>query len=177
MTKPWLSLSVVVGLALTLAPPVLADLKAGLDAYKRGDYHTALKEWRPLAEQGHAEAQYNLGVLYDQGRGVSQDYQEALRWYRRAADQGDAYAQNNLGYMYEYGEGVPQDYQEALRWYRLATDQGYATAQYNLGWLYGGGKGVPRMIRKRFDGIASQRIRGMQLLNITWGQCTSTARV
>ena len=106
MTKPRLLLSIVVGLALMLALPVLADFQAGQDAYKRGDYDTALKEFRPLAEQGHAGAQYNLGVMYDKGRGVLQDYQEAVRWYRLAAEQGIASAHNNLGVMYDKGRGV-----------------------------------------------------------------------
>ncbi len=74
MTKPWLNLSIVVGLFLMLAPPVLADFQAGLDAYDRGDYGTALKEFRPLAEQGHAEAQLYLGIMYSQGLGVSERF-------------------------------------------------------------------------------------------------------
>ncbi len=63
MTKPWLHLSIVVGLALMLPTPVLADFQAGSDAYKRGDYDSALEEWRLLANQGHATAQYNLGRM------------------------------------------------------------------------------------------------------------------
>ncbi len=57
-------------------------------AYQRGDYATALREWRPLAEQGNTEAQYGLGVMYDKGRGVPRDHAEALQWYRKAAEQG-----------------------------------------------------------------------------------------
>ena len=106
MTKPWHSLSIVVGLVLTLATPVLADYQAGVDAYERGDYDTALKEWRPLAEQGDALAQFNMGVMYEQGKGVPQDYQEAGRWFRLAAEQGDALAQAVLGLMYDLGQGV-----------------------------------------------------------------------
>ena len=71
MTKPWLSLSIVVGLSLMLAPPCWADFQAGVDAYKRGDYDTPLKELQPLAEQGHMEAQFNLGLMYYKGLGVS----------------------------------------------------------------------------------------------------------
>ena len=107
MTKPWLGHFILVGLVFMLATPVLADFQAGLDAYKRGDYDTAMTEWRPLAEQGDAEAQWFLGSMYYQGKGVPQDDQEAVRWYWQAADQGDAYAQNTLGYMYEHGRGVP----------------------------------------------------------------------
>ncbi len=73
MTKTWLSLSIVVGLVCMLAAPVLAGFQEGLDAYNRGDYDTALKEMRPLAEQGVAAAQHNLGVMYRMGHGVPQD--------------------------------------------------------------------------------------------------------
>ncbi len=90
-------------------------------AAKRGDYATALREWRPLAEQGHAEAQHNLGLLYGNGRGVSQDDAEALGWWRKAAEQGHAEAQFNLGFMYYNGRGVPQDYAQAHMWYHLAA--------------------------------------------------------
>jgi hypothetical protein len=69
----------------------------GLAAHKRGDYATALKLWRPLAEQGLADAQYTLGIMYANGRGVAQNYAEALKWYRMAAEQGNVAAQCNLG--------------------------------------------------------------------------------
>jgi len=88
----------------------------GYDAYNRGDYDTALKEWRPLAEQGFALSQFNLGVMYHQGHGVPKDYAEAMKWYRLAADQGHTNAQTNLGVMYHQGHGVPQDYTEAVKW-------------------------------------------------------------
>ncbi len=70
MKRTWLGLSILVGLTLMLAKPAWADFQAGVDAYERGDYDTALKEWRPLAEQGHAQAQLNLGIMYSQGLGV-----------------------------------------------------------------------------------------------------------
>ena len=92
-------------------------------AYQRGDYATALREWRPLAEQGYADAQFNLGVMYDEGRGVPQDDAEAVKWYRKAAEQGDAGAQYNLGVMYGNGLGVPQDYAQAHMWYNLAASR------------------------------------------------------
>ena len=72
---------------------------------------------RILAEEGNPIAQYNLGLMYDNGEGVPQDYAEAMRWYRLAAEQGCADAQYELGYMYENGLGVPQDYAEAAHWY------------------------------------------------------------
>jgi len=99
---------------------------------------------RRLADQGKAWAQYNLGVMYDNGRGLPQDYKEAVKWYRKAADQGNADAENNLGASYEDAEGVQQDYDEAVKWYRKAAEQGHARAQTNLGWMYRNGKGVAR---------------------------------
>ena len=102
-------------------------------------------QWSRLAaEQGHAGAQYNLGLMYGTGRGVPQDDAEAVRWYRLAAEQGNATAQLNLGVMYGNGESVPQDDAEAVRWYRLAAEQGDAIAQYNLGVVYSNGEGVPQ---------------------------------
>jgi len=85
---------------------VYADFQAGSDAYAQGDYATALKEWRPLAEQGVAGAQFNLGVMYDQGQGVPQDYAQAADWYLKAAEQGNAIVQSNLGFLYDQGWGV-----------------------------------------------------------------------
>lgn len=97
-----------------------------------------------LAEQGNPEAQFNLGILYDQGRGLPKDKQEAVRWYRRAAMQADTFAQNALGDNYWEGTGVPKDDREAVRWWRLAADNGFAPAQHSLGKiLAGGGQGVP----------------------------------
>jgi TPR repeat protein len=119
-----------------------ADFDKGLAAAKSGDFATALREWRPLAEDGHAKSQYNLGVLYDNGDGVPQDYKTALQWYTLAAEQGDASAQHSLGSMYRYGEGVLQDYKTALKWYTLAAEQGHAHAQHNLGYRYYEGQGV-----------------------------------
>jgi TPR repeat protein len=111
-------------------------------AHGRGDYAQALKIFRSLASQGYAPAQYNIGVLYDFGQGVTQSYQEALKWYRLAAAQGHASAQYNIGYMYRNGQGVTQSYQEALKWYRLAAAQGDAVAQNNIGVMYHSGHGV-----------------------------------
>jgi len=74
-------------------------LSIGLTAYNSGDYATALREWKPLAEQGDVDAQYNLGLMYDNGRGVPQDDKTAVKWYRLAAEKGDASAQYNLSVM------------------------------------------------------------------------------
>ncbi len=81
-----------------------------MDLVMLGDWATALRELRPLAEQGFAGAQLSLGSMYHLGQGVPQDYAEAVRWYRKAAEQGYAIAQNSLGSMYHLGQGVPRDY-------------------------------------------------------------------
>ena len=109
------------------------DAKA---AYDKGDYEQALKILRPLAAQGYAVAQNNIGSMYVKGQGVAQNDQEALKWFRLAATQGYATAQNNIGGMYVKGQGVAQNYQEALKWFRLAAAQGLADAQYGIGGMY-----------------------------------------
>ncbi len=132
MTKTWLHLSIVVGLVCMLAPPAWADFQAGLDAYERGDYGTALKEFRPLAEQGDALAQFLLGRMYDLAQGVPQDYQEAMKWYRLAAEQGFALAQSNLGGMYISSHGVPRNSIQGYMWASLAAVQGNEKAVKGL---------------------------------------------
>jgi len=119
-----------------------ADFQKGLDAYIKGDYATALGEWKPLAEQGVPTAQYNLGAMYREGEGVSQNYNTAVKWYKLAAEQGDISAQYSLGRLYQKGEGVPRDYESAVKWYTLAAEQRLGIAQHNLGWLYGNGLGT-----------------------------------
>jgi TPR repeat protein len=120
-------------LSTAVATPTTAqDYDKGALAYQAGDYETALQEWRPLAEQGNAQAQVKLGVMYVYGNGVPQDYTEAVNWFRLAAEQGNAEAQFYLGYMYTDGEGVIQDYAEAVNWFRLAAEQGNAEARDDL---------------------------------------------
>ncbi|HEY6023801.1 MAG TPA: tetratricopeptide repeat protein, partial [Pseudolabrys sp.] len=99
-------------------------LEDALAARDRGDDATALRLIRPLADQGNAEAQYNLGVMYVAGKGVPRNGEEAAKWFRLAGDQGYAPAQYNLGVMHGSGLGVPQNFGEAAKWYRLAADQG-----------------------------------------------------
>ena len=84
-------------LLLAASSSVVADFSAGVEAYLRGDYAVALREFRPPAEQGEAAAQFALGLMYDNGRGVPEDDRQAVLWYRKAAEQGDARAQFNLG--------------------------------------------------------------------------------
>ena len=113
----------------TLAPcPIFWD-------HLSGDYATALREWRPLAERGDAVAQYNFGFMSAKGHGVPQDFAVALKWYRKAAEQGYAPAQYILGQMYEMSQGVPRNYAEAHKWYNIAAAQGDEDARLDRGIL------------------------------------------
>ncbi len=106
-----------------------ADYSEGYNAYQRGDYDTALRIIRQFADRGQANAQNTIGIMYENGQGVTQSY-------LKAADQGDTDAQSNLGVMYGKGRGVPQDYGEAVMWFRKAADQGHTIAQYYLGVIF-----------------------------------------
>ena len=127
---------------IPLGVAVAGPLEDSRTAYYRGDYATALRLVRPMAEQGDADAQFHLGVMYESGQGALRNDAEAIKWYRKAAEQGDAVAQFNLGIMYTKGEGVSQNATEAALWYHLAADHGLAGAQFNLGMMYVEGQGV-----------------------------------
>ena len=104
----------------------------GMQASRSGEYETALEKWHPLAQQGHAKAQFNMGVLYENGLGVQKDHAQAADWYKKAAEQGLKEAQNNLGKNYAQGTGVEQDYIRAYKWLSLAAEQGLKEAAGNL---------------------------------------------
>jgi len=113
--------------------PTWTILGGGYQSYLKGDFQAAYEEWLPLAELGDAEAQYNLGVLFDQGAGRDRDLATAADWYRKAAVQGFMDAQTNLGIMYLNGQGVSRDPQEAAQWFAMAAVQGdEEAAQYLL---------------------------------------------
>ena len=97
---------------------------------------------RKAAEQGQADAQTNLGVMYYNGEGVVKNAQEAVKWWLKAAEQGNAEAQYYLGLMYDNGVGLVKNFQEAVKWYRKAAEQGQADSQFSLGLMYVTGEGV-----------------------------------
>lgn len=134
----------VVAVLLGLAPPAWAGIETGLAAYLRGDFATAEREYRQLAENDDPAAQFGLGLLYHFGEGVPRDHAEGARWYSQAAMQGEFRAQYYLGDMHRRGHGVTQDYTVAVWWYSAAADQGYAAAQYALGLMYRRGLGIAR---------------------------------
>ena len=140
-------------LTIILEQPLAAqsfrpDLETGYTAFEKGDFVTALKHFRSLAEKGDARAQLNLGLMHAYGNGVTKDDKEAVSWFRKAADQGDVDAQYSLAGMYRKGWGATQDHAEAVRWYRLASKQGDAEAQYWLGVMYDNGSGVDKNLRE-----------------------------
>ena len=101
-----------------------AQLKLGMRYYETGrghqaDYEEALKWFHLAADQGNAEAQARIGMMYHFGKGVPRDDAEAARWYLLAANGGYAWAQLQLFNMYQRGDGVPRDDQEARKWLKL----------------------------------------------------------
>jgi TPR repeat protein len=133
----------ILALSLTSVATARADLEAGKRAWDQGDYATALKELTPLAEQGNADAQVLLGLMYFRGQGVSKDPSLALKWYKAAADQGNADGQAHLGSMYLMGMGVKRNASQALKLWKLSANQGNLGAQVNLGLAYRNLRDVP----------------------------------
>jgi len=139
-----------------LAPiPAWSGYQEGWEAYKRGEYVEALKEWTPLAENGAEDAQYQIGIMYLKGNGIA-DFTEVDKtrnakvsncwlsksthqWYSKAIA-GDSYAQYRLGHSYNHGQGVKKDRFIATRWYLLAAEQGQSHAQYEMGQRYFSGE-------------------------------------
>jgi len=130
--------------ATLISRPAVAGVPEGINALGKGDFATALREFRPAAERGDAEAQYRLGVMYEFGRGVAVDKAQAMTLLRKSAAQGNDSAQQELGVIYATGDGVAQDNSQAVAWFRKAANQGDPTAQYNLGLMIAQGSGVPR---------------------------------
>src|SRR5467141_112692 len=138
--RAWIA-AVVLSLGL-IAPAAAGPVENAMAPYWRGDYATAMRLLRPIADEGNADAQLRLGHMYASGQGVPQDDATAVTWFRKATDQGNAAAQTYLGLMYVSGQGVSQDYAMAVTWVRKAADQGYAPAQGRLGLMYLNGLGV-----------------------------------
>ena len=134
-------------------PKAAADFDAGVAAYQAHDLPLAFKEFLEAATAGHANSQFNLALMYEQGIGVGKDEKEALVWYSKSATQGNAAAQFNLAVMYEHGRGTTVDFANANAWYRKASVQGDALAIGNLGMLY-----------LRGDGVKENKVAGVALL-------------
>ena len=128
---------------LAQSDPSEAHARA-LAAYEGRDYETAYSIWTELGAGGHSEAQYRLGVMYENAQGTKRDLVKAHDWYLAAAEAGHPEAQLNLGVLYENGEGVGQDPSVAADWYERAARQDVVLAQYSLGLMYREGRGVPQ---------------------------------
>jgi len=129
---------------ITITPAASGDpFEDGARAFERGDYDTAFRIWRPLAEHDPLAA-INLGVMYAEGLGVQKDAVEALRWLGPAALVGEPNAQMHLGVLLAEGiGGRTPNYEVAAAWYRAAAEQGYPDAQVLLAFAYAIGEGVP----------------------------------
>ncbi|MEQ1674023.1 MAG: tetratricopeptide repeat protein, partial [Candidatus Nitrotoga sp.] len=92
----------------------------------------AIKWYRLAAEQGLAAAQFSLGLMYHEGKGVPQNFEEAMKWARLAAEQGNASAQSILGGMYFLGQGVPQNFVHAYMWFNIAADNAESDEQKKI---------------------------------------------
>lgn len=132
------------GDTLKVAQHGQADITLPTTTEKMSQESEAVKWYQKAAEQGHALAQFNLGVMYSLGRGVPQDDTKAAHWYEKAAQQDDLDAQVNLGSLYAMGQGVSQNDAEAIKWYCRAATKGHTDAQFNLGMMYSVKRGVPQ---------------------------------
>jgi len=106
------------------------------------EFDAVLTWWRAAANDGFSQAQYNMGLLFEHGYGVTQSDEEAAKWYLKAADQGYKLAQYNVGVMFAAGCGVAQSDEKAAQWYSKAADQGCPQAQHNLGVFFASGHGI-----------------------------------
>ena len=135
----------IIGIALLLAVQSASamDFWTGSAYYLRGDFEAAMLEWRPLAEEGDARAQYYVGLMHARGEGLPEDNHQAAHWFRKSAEQGNPQSQYHLGMLYANGKGVPEDDRQAVHWLSESARQGDARAQFNLGIMYELGEGVP----------------------------------
>lgn len=119
LTRTLSAIALACSLAIS-APAMADDLDTAMQYANQQNYPQAFAIFKRLAEQGDANAQYNLGLMYDNGYGIKQDYAQAVSWYRKAAEQWNADAQYNLGNMYSDGQGVRQSHSEAMIWWQKA---------------------------------------------------------
>jgi uncharacterized protein len=124
------SLVVLIFLCRVVQSAAAGPFEDGLKALESGNYGTAMRLLRPLAAGGDERAQYNVGVMHEEGLGVSIDYTEAMGWLFQAAHQGNTEAKNHLGFFYLYGRGVSRDYVSAHMWFDLAASEGSVRAAF-----------------------------------------------
>ncbi|PJI86852.1 sporulation protein [Sphingomonas koreensis] len=153
-----ISWAILLAAAALPGAPALADVKAGVDAWQRGDYKKALAEWRGPAAKGDADAQFNLGQAYKLGRGVPVDLATAEEWYRKAALQGHPQAEESYGLtLFENNKRA-----QAAEWLQKAASRGEQRAQYVLGTMYFNGDGVERDWVRAYALTVRAAAQGMQ---------------
>jgi TPR repeat protein len=142
-----------------------ADFEAGVRALRDQNYTAALHEFQSLAAAGVANAEFMVGVMYENGYGAEANSEVAANWYRRAAERGLASAQYNLSVFYQLGKGVAFNLSEAVKLSRLAADKGHVAAQTNLGVYYLVGEGIDRDLveARKWLSIASRTLDGVAL--------------
>jgi len=140
---------------------------------ERGEDFESIKR---AAEQGNALAQFRLGWMYANGRGVARNDAEAVKWLKKSVEQGNAYAQNELGAMYISGRGVAQNDAEAVKWFAKSAEQGYAGAQRNLGWMYANGRGVTQNDAEAMKWYAKAAEQGDAVAQDNLGRMYSSGR-
>lgn len=165
MKSLWMAASAGALLLVTPASAQEDPVRAGVDAYERGDYRTAVEKWRVPANRGNADAQFNMGQAYKLGRGVAADLKQAEEWYRKAALQGHEQAEGYYGLaLFENGKRA-----EAVQWLQRAVSRGDARAQYILGIMLFNGDAVQKdwvrayalMVRSSTSGLdAAVKARG-----------------
>ena len=136
------------------------QLRAGLAAMERQHYATAMRAWYDLAAAGDAQAQHNIGYLYEEGLGVTQQYDAAMEWYRRAADGGLAEAEHNLGMMYVEGRGAVKSWAQGLIYFRKAAEKGLTESRYMIALSYFEGEGQIQNRRLAYAGFRETAIEG-----------------
>ncbi len=154
------------------------EFERAMEAYQRGSFIESLNSFSMLAQSGDARAQYNLGLMYAQGKGTQPNELQAKMWYTKAAEQGLPQAAYNLAILYhiEGERGAPHAFEQARYWYEKAATGGVMAAHNNLGTLYLQGKGGPKDIQKAFMHfqIAAQGMEPNGLLNAAllyaWGE-------
>jgi TPR repeat protein len=150
-------------------------VRKGREVFNREDYPAALELFRSAAEQGDAEAQVWVGLIYLNGWGVKKNYAEALTWLQKSAAQGFASAQGRIGSMYKRGWGVPQNDAEAVLWYRKAAEGGDTDAQNVIGLAYALGEGVPKDYVRALSWSERPLKRTIRRDRQTSAQCIATA--
>ncbi|MBC3886581.1 tetratricopeptide repeat protein [Undibacterium griseum] len=154
-----ISSALLFAVSLLCQPVRAGDFEDGVSLYEQEEFSAAAEAFQAAASKGHADAQFNLGLMYLNGEGVPEDYRRARELFEQSAAQNNVRAQVNLARIYAKGKGVAPDYGKAVSWFKKAADQGYADAQYSLGVLYVTGNGVApdyRKARELFQQAADQ---------------------